>query len=213
MADPLKKVRSGQALRIPAKSFNTFIDAARDFASKGVRQAADAVTGHHHSGIVLVRNDSGAARDRFDVLGISGVIVPPTEDAQNKKTSEFWDRPAFTAITPATTDHLGRFVILTEPLEAGAIGNGCAAGLCAVHVNIVTDEHSLADVADGDPTQLTSGIRGAASILFAEAGTGSKWAMVSIGSMGIVIPEGEYQYQHLTYDGSGGIYWDWTRLI
>ncbi len=34
MPDNLKKVKSGDALVIPAQTFNTFIDAARDFRSR-----------------------------------------------------------------------------------------------------------------------------------------------------------------------------------
>ncbi|MGC1275725.1 MAG: hypothetical protein WBC44_18605 [Planctomycetaceae bacterium] len=33
MGDPFKKVQRGDPLRIPAETFNTFIDAAKDFRS------------------------------------------------------------------------------------------------------------------------------------------------------------------------------------
>jgi len=34
MTEPLKKVASGDPLKIPAQTFNTFIDAARDFRAR-----------------------------------------------------------------------------------------------------------------------------------------------------------------------------------
>ena len=36
MAEPLKKVASGDPLAIPAETFNTFIDMARDYRSRQV---------------------------------------------------------------------------------------------------------------------------------------------------------------------------------
>ena len=34
MGDPFKKVQRGDRLRIPAETFNTFIDAAKDFRNR-----------------------------------------------------------------------------------------------------------------------------------------------------------------------------------
>jgi hypothetical protein len=34
VGDPFKKVRPGEALQIPAETFNTFLDAARDFKAR-----------------------------------------------------------------------------------------------------------------------------------------------------------------------------------
>ncbi len=54
MSDTLKKVKSGEPLKIPVVTFNTFVDAARDFRC---------------SGIALVKNASGLDRGRFNILG------------------------------------------------------------------------------------------------------------------------------------------------
>ena len=43
MGDAFKKVQSGDALRIPAETFNTFIDAARDFKAR--RQSSSRTPG------------------------------------------------------------------------------------------------------------------------------------------------------------------------
>jgi len=71
MSDPLKKVKPGDPLVIPAPTFNTFVDAANDFLGRRHDQFQGSSPAARHNGIVLVRNDSGADRDRFDVLGVS----------------------------------------------------------------------------------------------------------------------------------------------
>ena len=70
MSEPLKKVAAGDLLAIPAETFNTFIDMARDYRSRQVG-VAQSPQPSRSSGIVLVKNASGADRNRFDVLGAS----------------------------------------------------------------------------------------------------------------------------------------------
>lgn len=71
----MKKVRPGDPLVIPAATFNTFIDAARDFQDRQRSARRDAVREQRDTGIVLVRNETGADRERFDVLGIDERII------------------------------------------------------------------------------------------------------------------------------------------
>lgn len=72
----LLKVQSGDPLEIPADTWNTMLDAARDFQNR--RQDQQAGRGHPGGGAVLVYNSSGAARARFDVRGIDSPIFPLT---------------------------------------------------------------------------------------------------------------------------------------
>lgn len=71
MSDPLRKVQPGDPLKISAGTFNTFIDAAQDFQQRQRSQQQRPRSSFTDHGTVLVRNDSGAGRERFDVLGIS----------------------------------------------------------------------------------------------------------------------------------------------
>jgi len=57
----MKKVTSGEPLRIPAETFNTFVDAARDFQSRQRSRSASRTPERMENGIVPVRNGSGAA--------------------------------------------------------------------------------------------------------------------------------------------------------
>jgi len=80
MGDSLKKVQPGDPLRIPSATFNAFIDAARDFQGRTQGLAQAPAPAFRQSGIVLVRNDSGADRNRFDALGIDSPIITPTDN-------------------------------------------------------------------------------------------------------------------------------------
>ena len=78
MGDALRKVKPGDPLAIPAEAFNAFIDAARDVQSRRLAQRQGAQPAQDPgTTVVLVRNDSGADRDRFDVLGIAGPLISP----------------------------------------------------------------------------------------------------------------------------------------
>ena len=67
MADALRKVKSGDPLRIPAATFNAMIDTARDYQQRKQGREQTSFPAFRQSGIVLVRNDSGSDRDRFEV--------------------------------------------------------------------------------------------------------------------------------------------------
>jgi len=175
MGDAMKKVKSGDPLVIPSQTFNSFIDAAQ--AHKARQQASSQTDrqAFRQSGIVLVKNASGADRSRFDVLGIDAPVITPTD---NEDT--FKNKVVLSGTTSAEPDHLGRFVVLLEPLADGKIGMACASGVCAVHVDVQHEDHRFADIKDSDASCLQSCASGAATILWKETGTGLKWAIVHL---------------------------------
>jgi len=107
----MKKVRPGDPLVIPAATFNAFIDAAHDFQQRQRSAEQDRYRELRQTGIVLIRNESGADRERFDVLGVAGTIVKPSDNAD-----AFKERVALKGATPGT-EHIGRFV---APLNSAA---------------------------------------------------------------------------------------------
>lgn len=125
MGDTFKKVQSGDPLRIPAETFNTFVDTARDFKSRRQSRTRKSQVEFRQTGIVPVKNNSGADRERFDVLGIDRPIFTP-----NDSLTSFQNQVAFVGVTPTEVDHLGRFVVLMEPVQSGAIGQACISGVC-----------------------------------------------------------------------------------
>lgn len=177
MGDSLKKVRPGQPMDIPAAGYNAFVDAARAHKAGKHALVEPRQSPAHAATILLVKNSSGSDRDRFDVLGIDDVVYDPTENL-----AEFKNNPAIDGVTPAAADHTGRFVILLEPVPDGRIGRGLLMGVCPVKIDVQAETNLYADVDDGQTGRLKSGSLGAAAILWKEAGTGEKWALVSVGA-------------------------------
>lgn len=172
MGDHLRKVRSGERLVIPAETFNSFVDAARDIKERRQRQGGSLRQDRPENGVLPVRNDSGYDRERFEVLGVDSVIYGPADNLD-----EFKNRPSLVGFTPTAADHQGRFVILLEPVANGEVARARAAGVTPVKVDVSDEAHAFADVADGVCTHLASGSEGVAAILWKEAGTGVVWAL------------------------------------
>jgi len=80
MSDAMKKVHPGDALKVPAETFNTFIDAARALKARQQDRRSRPTSYGPDSGIVLVANNSGEDRSRFDVLGVSEPIIRPADN-------------------------------------------------------------------------------------------------------------------------------------
>jgi hypothetical protein len=175
----LDKVSSGQPLTIPAAVWNNVLDMVQDYRNSRMNGGAGAMRpGRPGGNIILVRNDSGAARARFDVLGISAPVYTPTQNL-----STFQNQIAAVGVTPVA-GHAGKFVIMLEPLAAGSIGQALVVGVCPVQVNVTDANHGFADVAASQCGYLASGSTGAAAILWKESGTGVKWAIVKLAIQG-----------------------------
>jgi len=175
MGDHLKKVQAGDALEIPAGTFNTFIDTARAYLARQRSTQTGTDRSTRDPDVVLVRNDSGYDLARFEILGVSGVVISPADNLD-----EFKNAVVLTGTTPSLAEHFGRFVVLLEPLTVGEIGRACASGMCQVRVNVVDEADDYADVRDGSCATLESTDRGASYIYWRQSGTGEKWAVVKL---------------------------------
>jgi hypothetical protein len=127
---------------------------------------------------VLVQNKTGSALDVAAVVGLGDPIFAP--DA-GQKTETFKRQVGFEGNTPDIDTDQRRFAILLAPLGSDDIGPAMIDGVCPVKVNVADEKHEYAEVADGDTSQLASGPIGSAQILWAESGTGTKWAVVRLG--------------------------------
>ncbi|TXG97041.1 MAG: hypothetical protein E6R08_07975 [Nevskiaceae bacterium] len=192
MGDPFKKVQRGEPLRIPAETFNTFIDAAKDFRQRTQNRGQSSLANFADSGIVPVKNASGGDRDRYDVLGIERPIFLPSENLLS-----FTNQLAVIGVTPDEDKHVGRFVVLLEPLKSGLIGRGLISGVTPVRLNVLNPEHAWADIEDGESDSLRTDTAGSAFILWRDSpGSGYggygygygyygslTWALVRIGNL------------------------------
>lgn len=173
----LRKLTAGEPLSISASDWNAAMDATRDFLNRrniGQPQG-DADT---DSGMVLVKNASGADVDRFGILGIDSILFTPTDNLNG-----FKNQACLTGVAPTVADHTGKFVIAAEGIPAGKIGRCYLQAVCPVQVETVaSDFPPFADVKASSLTQLIANTVGAAQILYRESGTGVKWAIVRVGS-------------------------------
>jgi hypothetical protein len=80
MSDPLGKVHPGDRLRIQAETFNTMVDAAKDFLARQRSVSGGGPPAPLPPGMVWIRNDSGGHCERFHVLGISDSVCSPSRN-------------------------------------------------------------------------------------------------------------------------------------
>ncbi|MEX2388196.1 MAG: hypothetical protein WD534_09970 [Phycisphaeraceae bacterium] len=191
----LRHVQRGQPLKIPADDWNRIVDATRAYHERqgqSTRPATADASGGRQAGVILVRNDSGADQPRFAILGIDAPIIGP--DATEGNLEEFQRQVALTGVVPTRADHGSggaggsggsgaRFVVLLEPLAAGAIGRACVSGVCPAQVEVGHEQDGAATITDNDASRFTStpSSGGGAQILWKEEGTGLKWAVVRLG--------------------------------
>jgi hypothetical protein len=131
-------------------------------------------------GVLRVRNDSGAAVDRFAILGIDTTVPIDPADYED----QFLSSPLLAGVTPAQADHDGKFAVT---MHAGGVDEliWCVlSGLAVCQVNVAEGEewYEFADVLDADATKLTALPAGAAHVLWRQTGSGDKWAVVRVGN-------------------------------
>ena len=175
----MQKVQTGQPLAIPASAYNAFVDAALDYRQRASRVGREARPAFRQASIVLVRNDSGSDRERFDVMGVGVPVIDPADGAD-----AFKERVALAGVVPVSGTHEGLFVVLAEPLASGAIGRAYAAGVCAVQIDVPDGEGEwrFAEIAGGAMANLVAHPQGSAAILWRAGGTGVQWAVVRLGN-------------------------------
>lgn len=216
--DNTKRFSPGDRWLPSASALNVWQDAAdyvRDLERGG--GAKDIPTGLAQGDILPVKNNTGADRARFDVVGLETPIFTPS---QNQDL--FASRPGMTGVSPTLANHLGRFAVYLRPVPQGKLGPALVSGVVSCKVKIeATGSNPLsgqswydyADIEDGVMTRLVLRPHGAARVLWkASTSTGDQWAYVRLGNpAGIVtlrgtlsgsLSQGSYADASLTYRGS-----------
>jgi len=189
----LHKHQPNDKLKIPYREWNEL--AALTNARDGFRGSSAGARSRDVTD-VFIRNDSGTDKDRFSVLGITGLVFSPTD------AEETWNDclKGSTAVGPG---HVGKYVVCQEPIANGAIGRARLIGLTRVKIWMADTNApapSWAEV-DGD----LSGIPGlpgtsfgSARVIYCEPTGTNRWALVRLGNYGSR-PERLYTFQQ----GSG----------
>jgi hypothetical protein len=184
MAGLIRKAKSGEPLDIPAATFNTIADLVNDWQRRQRSVAKGERRPGLPSGVILVRNTSGAPRAQYDVVGLSGALLKPSDDFPL-----FAERVALFGVTPTFGEHSDRHAILLEPLKMAAFGRARVAGVCLARVLMKDESHTQATIKDQDPTQLQScAAGGSAQLLWVEPEADRQnpwaWAVVRLGVAG-----------------------------
>lgn len=173
MGDYLKRVHAGDSIEISARTWNTFVDVARDHLRQSRDQYSSGKVLPLQSGIILVKNDSGQNQDRFAVLGLGDSVIDPQDNDESFKS-----RVALHADTP-DRHTLEKFVILTEAISQDDFGRAMLSGVTPVKLDVLSENDTYASPTIDDASHLTthSGA-GPAEILWKEAGTGIVWGII-----------------------------------
>lgn len=175
--DPLSPILPGDPGPIPASTWNRLLellrrDAAQRAGRSGPGPLADTVQG---TTVVLVQNSTGSAVSHGYCLAITDALLDPTDSPP-----AWLSRPALDGDEPTADDD--PFVVLLEPIAAGAVGRAAIAGLAIAQVNLTDTGHGYAAPTAGDATKLTSAASGPARILWRESGsTGTQACVLLIG--------------------------------
>ncbi|MCC6910333.1 MAG: hypothetical protein IT430_20555 [Phycisphaerales bacterium] len=157
----LRKVKSGDPLKIPAAAYNAFVDAAVDLRQRQHEESREPQRLRRDSDVILVLNSTASTVNRFGVLAITDPIIAPTDALE-------LERVAFTGVVSAA-EHAGKFAILLETAAPGAIVRAAMGGVVPVKVGLLQPDDEFADVAPGQTGYLNSGDSGTAQILWVES--------------------------------------------
>jgi hypothetical protein len=174
--DAFKKVQPGQRLQITAEAYNAFIDAA--LAVREHKQfGTEASPFFRQSGVVKVKNASGSDQARFAILGLDSPIIQPADNLD-----EFKRQVTFRGVVPQSSDYVGRFAVLLEPLATGQIGLAVSAGVVPVRLAVSPNRlYNHAEIIPENSTQLRNLPHGSARVLWIDDDNSSeRWAIVRL---------------------------------
>jgi hypothetical protein len=177
MGDAFRKVRSGQALRIPAAAYNAFVEAAVNQRRRERNSSAGPALEPAPRGIVLVRNDSEEEIEPYHALAITGVLVEPGEDDQERT---FHSRTPLTGEVATEDSPTLSFVVALQPIKPGKLGRCVLTGVTPARVLIANETDTTCELSAGESV-LAGTPMGGIPILWKEAGTGEKWAVIEMG--------------------------------
>lgn len=172
MAAPTEgKASSGSPFRPPpAVIWNNMIEAGRAWADGRLSNESPPPTRPRESDIIKVRNDSGAARRKGEILRIEGSALTDVVD------EHIW----LLGVEPTAEGYFG---ILKRPCETSAVESLQVSGCCLALVTISDLSHTRAKAADGSYV-LESSDDGPVEILYAPDGTGEKECVVRFAGSG-----------------------------
>jgi hypothetical protein len=172
---PYQRIHAGDTIEaISARAWNALVS---DLENRQLPSLPfDFSTAPGSRTAIYIKNIAPSTIPSFGVLGIEGPLYTPSASAN--ALTFFQRHPVLRGTIPAASVHRSKFVIPHKPIKAGQIGRAYIQGLIPVKLQIVSANHTHADVEDGNTLRLRSGYVGAAEIVWKESGTGVKNALI-----------------------------------
>lgn len=183
MADPLRKVRRGEPLSIPAEAWNRLIDIARADGSDRLLAGAEQAAGRRDLDVALVKNTSARDLPLWGGIALGPPVFPPASGETGSLPQDFAERTVLEGREP--TACAGRGAILLQPLAPGAIGRAVVSGILCCRVRVsATGMRRAAFVpwdASAESLYPLADHAGPLELLWAEQGTGVRYAVAMVG--------------------------------
>lgn len=172
-----RRVSPGETFRPAAADWNRFLEAATEYERNKFNGGAPPGVRVYDPNRLRVRNDTGAALGLGAVVEIGAPVIGPALNLD-----EFLGNPTATATTPGDSAR-GRWGILAEAIPDTRYGKAIVAGVCPARIRVLDAAHQYVDaIPDGvSAIHLATDCHGSARILWREAGTGAKWALIRLG--------------------------------
>jgi len=170
------KVNPGDPLKLPATEWNTMLDVAGDYRLGRLGGGGSAGVPGYGSVILPVKNNTGSALARYHALALGDPLFTHATSAQ-----AFLNQLAFNGETMAAS-YFGKFAVATEAIANGKIGRAVLQGITVAQITVTHADNDRVDIDPAGGSQLVSAFYGAGEILYKEAGTGTKWAIIRVGS-------------------------------
>lgn len=174
--DPLRKVRVGEPLKIPAAAWNAFVDAARSVSNQRHSAQSGPATVARDQITCLVKNNTGADVGQLGILSLGDPLVSPTDDEES-----FRRLLAFNGSTPSGATGPGKWCVTMEPVADGEIGRAVLLGVVPVEVDVSGGVEDFAEFKSGSTSVLEASATGTARILWIESTGDTRWAVVRLG--------------------------------
>lgn len=121
-----------------------------------------------------VKNNTGADRERGDVVGLNGVVIDSGDNAE-----EYQNRVVYSGIEPASPAHDTKYAILQQPTPTTISMPAMISGVTLAKVNVTDVGHEFCKLVNAK-YELESADNGSARLLHAP-GTGTQLCWVRLG--------------------------------
>jgi hypothetical protein len=220
VSDHLRKVQTGDPLRIPALAYNAFVDSAIDYKNRMSGPTRSPNGGLSDAAVLLVRNDTGADLPPGSIVELGDILVdiPDAGDA-----SKVLQNVIVEGLTP-TAGGFGPVAVTREPISDGKVGRAMLEGVIACRLELRSALHRFADVLPGSTLLASRGVGRfeilslPPSVTVSEDDADPRWAIVRrvadglvrilariTGSTSIASNQWEYDWEEINITDAGAI--------